>query len=106
MLWIEMKAEVEGQPAGLAAAARLPKADARGGFLFVDELMVLPAYRRQGVARALLEYIMHLQKFQYHLMKRDVNELHRIMTSANHIRKVLEGLDVKPKPETLIESNT
>lgn len=47
------------------------------------------------LSQALLEYIMHLQKFQYHLMKRDVNELHRIMTSANHIRKVLEGMDVK-----------
>jgi ribosomal protein S18 acetylase RimI-like enzyme len=44
----------DGQPAGTAAVARLPKTDARGGFLFVDELRVLPAYRRRGVARALL----------------------------------------------------
>jgi prephenate dehydrogenase len=58
------------------------------------------------LSQALLEYIMHLQKFQYHLMKRDVNELHRIMTDANHIRKVLEGMDVKQKPETLIENKT
>jgi prephenate dehydrogenase len=58
------------------------------------------------LSQALLEYIMHLQKFQYHLMKRDVNELHRIMTDANHIRKVLEGMDVKQKPETLIEDKT
>ena len=58
------------------------------------------------LSQALLEYIMHLQKFQYHLMKRDVNELHRIMTGANHIRKVLEGMDVKPKPERLIENKT
>jgi Prephenate dehydrogenase len=49
------------------------------------------------LSQALLEYIMHLQKFQYHLMKRDVKELHRIMTGANHIRKVLEGLDSKQK---------
>jgi prephenate dehydrogenase len=56
------------------------------------------------LSQALLEYIMHLQKFQYHLMKRDVNELHRIMTSANHIRKVLEGLDVKQKPNQLAEN--
>jgi prephenate dehydrogenase len=58
------------------------------------------------LSQALLEYIMHLQKFQYHLMKRDVNELHRIMTGANHIREVLEGMDVKQKPETLIENKT
>lgn len=58
------------------------------------------------LSQALLEYIMHLQKFQYHLMKRDVNELHRIMTSANHIRKVLEGMDVKQKPNQLIENKS
>lgn len=56
------------------------------------------------LSQALLEYIMHLQKFQYHLMKRDVNELHRIMTGANHIRKVLEGMDVKQKPNQLVEN--
>ena len=58
------------------------------------------------LSQALLEYIMHLQKFQYHLMKRDVKELHRIMTGANHIRAVLEGLDVKQKPDQLIENKT
>jgi prephenate dehydrogenase len=41
------------------------------------------------LSQALLEYIMHLQKFQYHLMKRDVKELHRTMTEANQIRRVL-----------------
>ena len=58
------------------------------------------------LSQALLEYIMHLQKFQYHLMKRDVKELHRIMTGANHIREVLEGLDVKQKPDQLIKNKT
>jgi prephenate dehydrogenase len=58
------------------------------------------------LGQALLEYIMHLQKFQYHLMKRDVNELHRIMTSANHIRTVLEGLDVKQKPNQLVQNKS
>src|SRR5690606_5660544 len=55
------------------------------------------------LSQALLEYIMHLQKFQYHLMKRDVKELHRIMTGANHIRKVLEGIELKQQPKQLIE---
>ncbi len=47
------------------------------------------------LSQALLEYIMHLQKFQYYLMKRDVKELHKIMTSANHIREILNGIDLK-----------
>jgi prephenate dehydrogenase len=55
------------------------------------------------LSQALLEYIMHLQKFQYYLMKRDVNELHRIMSDANRIRKVLEGIEHKQKPKHLIE---
>ncbi len=42
------------------------------------------------LSQALLEYIMHLQKFQYHLQKRDAKELHKIMTKANGIRRVLE----------------
>lgn len=50
------------------------------------------------LSQALLEYIMHLQKFQYHLMKRDVTELHRIMKDANHIREVLNGIELKQKP--------
>jgi prephenate dehydrogenase len=45
------------------------------------------------LSQALLEYIMHLQKFQYHLMKRDVKELHRTMTEANQIRRILDGID-------------
>lgn len=56
------------------------------------------------LSQALLEYIMHLQKFHYHLTKRNVKELHQIMTNANHIRKVLEGLDVKQKPAPLVEN--
>lgn len=51
------------------------------------------------LSQALLEYIMHLQKFQYHLMKRDTKELHMIMTKANHIRDVLSGIDQKAFPE-------
>ena len=47
------------------------------------------------LSQALLEYIMHLQRFQYHLMKRDVNELHRIMKEANQIRRVLSGLETQ-----------
>ena len=51
------------------------------------------------LSQALLEYIMHLQRFQYHLMKRDAKELHKIMTEANRIREILNGIEHKqPKP--------
>jgi len=56
--------------------------------------------------QALLEYIMHLQRFQYHLMKRDVKALHKIMTDANRIRGVLEGIDIKQKKDQLVENKT
>ncbi len=53
------------------------------------------------LGQALLEYIMHLQRFQYHLMKRDTKELHRIMTEANRIRDILKGIEHKQPKETL-----
>lgn len=51
----------------------------------------------EHLSQALLEYIMHLQRFQYHLMKRDVTELHKIMKDANRIREVLNGIELKTK---------
>ncbi len=57
------------------------------------------------LSQALLEYIMHLQKFQYHLMKRDVNELYRIMKDANHIREVLNGIELKTN-KTVLENKS
>jgi len=53
------------------------------------------------LSQALLEYIMHLQRFHYHLLKRDTKELHRIMSKANEIRRVLDHKADKPT-----ESNT
>lgn len=47
------------------------------------------------LGQALLEYIMHLQRFHYHLMKRDTKELYRILKSSNDIRRVLEGIELK-----------
>ena len=47
------------------------------------------------LSQALLEYIMHLQRFHYHLMKRDTTELLRIMSQANDIRRVLDGIELK-----------
>lgn len=54
------------------------------------------------LSQALLEYIMHLQRFQYFLMKRDAKELHKIMTEANRIREILNGIELKqPKPSVV-----
>ncbi|MBL7857865.1 MAG: prephenate dehydrogenase [Cyclobacteriaceae bacterium] len=49
------------------------------------------------LSNALQEYIMHLQRFHYHLLKKDTKELHRIMGNANQIRRVLEGIELKSK---------
>ena len=53
------------------------------------------------LSQALQEYIMHLQRFHYHLMKHDTKELHRIMSKANEIRRVLDI-----KPEKSVEEKT
>jgi prephenate dehydrogenase len=47
------------------------------------------------LSQALQEYIMHLQRFHYHLLKRDTTSLHQIMSKANEIRRVLEGIELK-----------
>lgn len=47
------------------------------------------------LSQALQEYIIHLQRFQYHLMKRDTQELHRTMMEANQIRRILDGIEIK-----------
>ena len=56
------------------------------------------------LSQALLEYIMHLQRFHYHLMKGDSKEIHRIMTEANEIRRVLSGIELKDEKDKEIES--
>ena len=48
-------AETDGRLVGYASAARIPKADARVGFLFIDELYVLSQHRKQGHATRILE---------------------------------------------------
>lgn len=54
------------------------------------------------LSQALHEYIMHLQKFQHALIKRDGKELHRIMTDANRIREILNGIEYK-QPKQVVE---
>jgi ribosomal protein S18 acetylase RimI-like enzyme len=51
-----------GQPVGLCVAVCIPKLDRRIGFLFVDEIFVVQAWRRRGVGRKLIEHAMRLAK--------------------------------------------
>ena len=53
-------AHVGDAPAGYIAVQRIPKADARGGFYFVDELFVSENFRRRGVGRRLLNRVQSL----------------------------------------------
>jgi ribosomal protein S18 acetylase RimI-like enzyme len=55
--WI-FTALADGRYVGYATAARIPKADARVGFLYIDELYVLVGYRNRGHATRILEMAM------------------------------------------------
>lgn len=52
--WV-FAAQVNGRFVGYMTVVRIPKVDVRLLFLFVDELFVLRAFRRQGIAKALLQ---------------------------------------------------
>jgi len=70
---------------GFASTVRLAKSSPEMWAPIFDQNL-------EYLSQALQEYIMHLQRFHYHLMKRDTTELHRIMSKANDIRRVLEGI--------------
>jgi prephenate dehydrogenase len=55
------------------------------------------------LSQALQEYIMHLQRFQHLLLKRDTAALHQVMNKANEIRRVLEGIELKQRTEKKAE---
>jgi prephenate dehydrogenase len=48
------------------------------------------------LSHALGEYIKHLQQFQYHLKHGQTEELYQMMTQANQIRPVLDGITQPP----------
>src|SRR5436190_21533792 len=70
---------------GLASTVRLAKSSPD---------MWAPIFEQNAeyLGQALAEYIMHLQKFHYQLMKRNTKELHRVLKEANKIRTVLDGM--------------
>lgn len=84
---------------GFASTVRLAKSSPE---------MWAPIFEQNAeyLSQALAEYIMHLQKFHYHLMKHDLGELHKIMTNANRIRAVLEGIDLRQKSNQLVENKS
>ncbi len=79
---------------GFASTVRLAKSSPE---------MWAPIFEQNAeyLSQALLEYIMHLQKFQYYLMKRDVKELSRILKDANRIREILDGIEYKQIKQVL-----
>jgi prephenate dehydrogenase len=68
---------------GFASTVRLAKS---------SPAMWAPIFEQNSeyLSQALLEYIMHLQKFHYHLLKKDTKELIKTLTNANEIRRVLD----------------
>ncbi|MFM7855852.1 MAG: prephenate dehydrogenase [Flammeovirgaceae bacterium] len=68
---------------GFASTVRLAKSSPE---------MWAPIFEQNSeyLSQALLEYIMHLQRFHYHLLKRDTNELLNTMKKANEIRRILK----------------
>ncbi len=70
---------------GLASTVRLAKSSPD---------MWAPIFEQNAeyLGQALAEYIMHLQRFHYQLMKRNTKELYRVLKEANKIRKVLDGM--------------
>jgi prephenate dehydrogenase len=70
---------------GLASTVRLAKSSPD---------MWAPIFEQNSeyLGQALAEYIMHLQRFHYQLMKKNTKEIYRVMKEANQIRKVLDGM--------------
>lgn len=67
---------------GFASTVRLAKSSPE---------MWAPIFEQNAehLSQALLEYIMHLQRFHYHLLKKDTKELLTTMMKANEIRRIL-----------------
>ncbi len=57
-------AHQDQQPVGYCVVDLLPKLDRRRGFLYVDELFVLSAHRRRGVATRLLRATAELAQIE------------------------------------------
>lgn len=72
---------------GLASTVRLAKSSPD---------MWAPIFEQNAhyLRQALEEYIAHLQRFHKHLINHETDKLHEIMTQANEIRRVLNGIEL------------
>ncbi len=82
---------------GFASTVRLAKS---------SPAMWAPIFEQnmEYLSQALQEYIIHLQRFQYHLMKKDMDALYRTMAEANQIRRILEGVEANAGRQTSTKS--
>lgn len=68
---------------GFASTVRLAKSSP-------DMWTPIVEQNAEFLGQALAEYIMHLQRFQYHLMKRNTKEIQAALRQANDIRRILD----------------
>jgi len=80
---------------GFASTVRLAKSSP-------DMWTPIVEQNAEYLGQALTEYIMHLQRFQYYLMKRDTKAIRAVLEEANQIRRIL---DARENPTTTEESN-
>ena len=80
---------------GFASTVRLAKSSP-------DMWTPIVEQNAEYLGQALAEYIMHLQRFQYHLMKRNTREIHAMLREANQIRRVLDRQAHEPKAEIVV----
>ncbi|MBL7852625.1 MAG: prephenate dehydrogenase [Cyclobacteriaceae bacterium] len=81
---------------GFASTVRLAKSSP-------DMWTPIVEQNAEYLGQALAEYIMHLQRFQYHLMKRNTREIHAVLREANQIRRVLDRQEQEPKAEIVVK---
>lgn len=74
---------------GFASTVRLAKSSP-------DMWTPIVEQNAEFLGQALTEYIMHLQRFQYHLMKRDTKAIRAVLEEANKIRRVLDARTTGP----------
>jgi ribosomal protein S18 acetylase RimI-like enzyme len=95
--WI-FAAEDDARYVGYAAAARIPKADARVGFMYIDELYVLTGYRNRGHATRILEMAMS------HAMDLRLGGIRLLVNPGNATgRRLYEKLGLAERNQILCE---
>jgi ribosomal protein S18 acetylase RimI-like enzyme len=95
--WI-FAAEADDRYVGYAAAARIPKADARVGFLYIDELYVLTEYRNRGHATRIMEMAMS------HAMSLRLGGIRLLVDHGNPTaRRLYERLGLAERNQILCE---